>query len=405
MAEAMPVGRDAWNCQSEPVIFPGWWCYKNKGYIGGPDTIDGVRTMAPSVVKVGDEFWVYYLAERQMPYGTKSVILRCKAPVSDPRNLSPSNIALEFPATQPVVPGPGDPPEGYYAGGPHQSSVTPWLTPDGSAPGKDASGRFYPWYIFLASVGSSTGVARSMDGGVTFQLVDGKNPLFPFEVITVNGVTRRTPVLSKSKPYDYGGCGSASVFRTADAKYHMFYTAQASGKLTLDDLGATADEVGHPNGAILDIGIGYAESLDAVTFTRRTSQSLGVISPSAKGSGRIVDPRRRDAPYGQMEYIVSRPMVFQDAGCYRMLVSSHSKTYRARSLHSTDMINWTWDPSPADGFLGLGAAGSFDSLHVAYPCAIRVGDTYHVWYTGNEYGHISAPNGITGIGYATAAAL
>lgn len=400
----LPIGRSEWTFAPEPVVFPGWWALKNLGAVGAPNTIDGTRTMAPAVVKVGNTFRLYYLAERDnAPYGTKTTILQCTAPVSDPTNLTPKGIALQFPVSQKVVPGTGDDPEAYYASGPYHTSILPWLTPDGSAPGKDANGNFYPWWMYLASVGNNTAVARSMDGGETFQLVEDKNPLFPFECVMVNGVARRTPVIRKSKPYDYGGCGSACAVRDGAGKFHLFYTAMASGNLTFDDMGGTLAEIGHPDGSVTDIGIGYAESTDAVTFTRRTSQSLGGTSPAARGSGRVVDPRRRDNPNGLLEYIVSRPMVFRDGNLWRMLVSSHSKTYRARSLHSIDLVNWTWDPSPADGFLGLGAPGAFDSLHAAYPCIVRVGDVYHCWYTGNQYGHISA--GSTGIGYATANVL
>lgn len=403
MTNPMPSGRSAWTCTG-PVIYPGWWSFKHTGVVGGIGTIDGTRTMAPAVVKVGNTFRLYYLAERDTaPYGTKATILQCTAPVSDPTNFTPKGIALEFPTSQKVSPAAGDDPEAYYAAGPYHTTVLPWLTPDGSAPGKDANGNFYPWWMYLASKGSNTAVARSLDGGETFQLVSGNNPLFPFECITVNGVMRRTPVLSKSKPYDYGGCGSACVVRDNAGKFHMFYTAAAALTLTYDDLGGTGAEIGHVSGGITDIGIGYAESTDGLTFTRRTAQALGVTSPAARGSGRIIDPRRRDNPNGLLEYIVSRPMVFRDGPLWRMLVSSHSKTYRSRSLHSTDLVNWTWDDSPADGMLGLGGVGAFDELHAAYPCGIRVGNTYHVWYTGNRYGHVAA--GVTGIGYATATAL
>lgn len=406
MSSPLPVGRGVggWNCNSEPVIYPGWWAHKNIGVRGDVDTIDGTRTMAPAVVKVGAEFWLYYLAERKMPQGTQTKILRAVSQVSDPTAFVPKGIAFEFPLGFPVTPKVGESPETYCASGPYHTSVLPWLKPDGSGPGiNPTTGGYYPWYMFFASVGSNTGIARSVDGGRTFQMVPGKNPLFPFEVIKVGEAFRRAPVLSKSKPYDYGGCGSASAVRDVDGKFHLFYTSMASGSLGLDDIGASASEVGHPDGAITDIGIGYAESLDGVSFTRRTSQSLGVISSASRGSGRIVDPRRRDDPNGLMEYIVSRPMVFKDGDVWRMLVSSHSKTYRARSLHSANLVDWTWDASPSDGFLGLGPAGSFDEYAVAYPCALRDGDTYHVWYTGNGYGHVSA--GITGIGYATASAI
>lgn len=359
--------------------------------------------MSPAVVKVGSLFRLYYVAERTVSPGVfQTKILRCTAPVSDPTNFTPRGIALKFPSTVLSSPGPGDSSEGFYNNGPYHPSILPRLTADGSAPAKDANGDFLPWYMYLGTRDGSTAVAISTDGGDTFALVAGKNPLFPFEVITVAGVQRRTGVPSKSKPYDVGGAGATCAILDTSGKINLFYTAVGATNLTLDDLGAVSSEVGHASGSIPDIGIAYAESTDGVTFTRRTADALGVTSPSAR-SGRLIDPRRRGNPNGLMEYIVSRPMVFQDGSVWRMPVSVHSTTYRARSLHSTDLINWTWDPSPATGFLGLGGTGSFDEFAAAYPCMLRDGNTYHCWYTGNHYGHISA--GVTGIGYATASAL
>lgn len=86
-----------------------------------------------------------------------------------------------------------------------------------------------------------------------------------------------------------------------------------------------------------------------------------------------------------------------------MMVSSHSTDYRARSLHSTDLKNWTWDVAPAEGTLPLGPLGSFDDKATAYPACVRVGNTYHCYYTGNGYGHVNF--GPTGIGYCTASAV
>jgi hypothetical protein len=350
---------------------------------------------------------MYYCGEAELPGGgTKTRIMRAIAPVSDPENFTPAGIALEFPASIKVVPAAGDSPEGYYTtSGPFHAAVTPWLNAAGERATDPVTGAFRTWWMYFTTQGNNAGVAVSVDGGVTFQLAAGKNPMFPFETRLIDGVWRRNSVVSKSKPYDYGQIGSACVVRETlhPFKFHMLMTAVGASNLTVDDMGTVLAEVGHENGKITDIGLGYADSMDALTFTRRTSQSMGVTSPAARGSGRVVDPRRHDGPTGAFEYIVSRPMIFRDVDVWRALVSSHSKTYRARSLTSTDFRNWTWDTSPADGFLGFGTTGAFDDAATAYPCAIRIGDTYHLWYTGNGYGHID--NAPTGIGYATASAI
>lgn len=404
---ALPTGRANWDCETEPVIFPGFWAFKNLGYVGGPTTIDGARTMAPDVVFMSDKVRLYYLAERQMPVGSKRTVLRVEAPLSDPTNFTPKGIAFEMPASVPVTPPAGASAVGYYAAGPYHASVVPALDAN-RAPALDGQGNPLPWYMYFASVGSNTGVAKSLDGGETFQLVPNKNPLWPFEVYQIKDETgamvwRRHAAVATSKPYDFGGSGSSAGVKTPDGKTHLFTTSAAMLKQTYEDLGVTASDVGHPSGQVADIGVGYSVSTDGESFTRKTSQALGVTSPAAKGTGRVVDPRKWDAPNGMYEYIVSRPMVFRDDDVWRMMISTHSTSYRARSLHSSDLINWTWDASPATGTFGLGASGSFDDEHAAYPDCERIGDTYHCYYTGNGYGHVNhAP---TGIGYCTAEAL
>lgn len=43
-------------------------------------------------------------------------------------------------------------------------------------------------------------------------------------------------------------------------------------------------------------------------------------------------------------------------------------------------------PSGPDGDLGFGASGAFDDQQRSYDSAIKRGNTYHLWYTGNHFG-------------------
>ena len=390
------------------VVFPGWWKAKLQGGAAGSEyTIDGVRAMAPCVIMVADEFWLYYLAESKLTTGgTKTVILKAISSKATPTNFIPTGIAFEMPSTVKFSPSVGEDPEGYYAAGPYHTSILPWLDGSGNPAINPLTGDYYPWYMYMASFGNNPAVAISNDGGGTFNLVSNANPIFPFEIVTVNGVERRTPVLSKSKAYDYGGTGSSFVVRHPYNKFRMYSTTAGKLNLSYDDLGTNASKVGHASGQIADIGIGYSEGSDAVNFERKTYLELNITSEPVRGSGRIIDPRREQTPNGLMEYIVSKPMVFKDGFfengdiLWRMTVSSHTTTYHARSLHSHDLLNWTWDDSPDEGFLGLGGANTFDSQMTAYPWLIRDGDTLHCWYTGNNYGR-RYDDILTGIGYAT----
>jgi len=54
-----------------------------------------------------------------------------------------------------------------------------------------------------------------------------------------------------------------------------------------------------------------------------------------------------------------------------------------------------WLKSPSNPILDLGASGKFDDTHVMFPCALRVGTTYRVYYGGHD------GTAYTGIGLAT----
>jgi hypothetical protein len=267
--------------------------------------------------------------------------------------------------------------------------------------------------MYYHTAGSALSVAVSKDGGVTFAPANkpGVNPLFPFQVFRdPKDRTKfvRQPVEEKSKVYDQSAAGSATGFVAPDGRIILYYTARMWNNYTLDDLGVTAVQVGHPDGHIPDYGIAYAESTDGLHFERRTALSLGATSDAARGVGRIIEPRFHNGPDGEFEYVVSRPMVFEDGTdrsgrpLYRMTVSSHSSTYRVRSLHSTDLINWVWDKSPAEGLFGFGKKGSFDDKSTTYSsCLVEkdAGNEIRCWYTGNGYGHVTHMP--TGIGYCS----
>lgn len=420
----LPTGRAAWQCADKPIIYPGWWDKKSgiKSESGGKD---GSRTAGPSVIKLGQgktaRYVMYYLADQPDPTTPtpnigRTRILRAETPADQPTNFTPKNVAMEFYGPwMPKVDGNGRSySTEYYRAGPYYGAVLPDLDERGE-PRRNPDGGYATWFMYYHTAGSALSVAVSTDGGITFTPPSepGLNPLFPFEVFTDpknQKATIRQPVQSLSKVYDQSVAGSASVVKAPDGRYILFYTARLWNYYTLDDLAARPDQVGHPDGHIPDYGIAYAESKDGLHFTRRTAMSLGVSSPAARGVGRIIEPRFHSGPEGELEYVVSRPMIFADGAdketekvLYRMMVSSHSSTYRVRSLHSTDLINWIWDKSPAAGTFGFGAPGTFDDKQTSYAVCLREnfakGHELRCWYTGNGYGHVV--NSPTGIGYCS----
>jgi hypothetical protein len=412
----IPTGRNNWTFSANnPVVFPGSWRLRNPmyGYIGGQHDVDGTRTAAPCVIRVGNEYWMYFVGEKNINVGFNALsqILRIVSPVSNPDAWTNGSQALTF--DSPETPTATQPAEGDYARCPFFCHVLPRLDAN-CMPAKDANNNYLPWFMYYAVTNGNLSVAKSIDGGITFAKVAGANPIFPHEVFQARQadgsyVWRRQSVKSKNVKYNYAQVGSGCVVEH-DGVFHMFTTSVMHNTGKYAELCVTSADVGHADGAMMDIGIGYATSTDGISFTAKTAQQLGITSSAAIYSGRIIDPRKWNTPNGEYEYIVSRPMVFKD-GVYpgtcntrwRMMVSAHSTEYRVRSLHSPDLINWEWDDSPLLGVLELGATGSFDEFAACYACMLRETidgvEKYRVWYTGNNYGYKNG-NMPTGIGFA-----
>jgi len=73
------------------------------------------------------------------------------------------------------------------------------------------------------------------------------------------------------------------------------------------------------------------------------------------------------------------------------------QNFRIGLAYSDDLVRWTKEA--ANPILTVGAPGSWESQFVADPCVLRIGDTYHMWYTGydgamNSIGHATSPDGV-----------
>lgn len=110
--------------------------------------------------------------------------------------------------------------------------------------------------------------------------------------------------------------------------------------------------------------IGYATSPDGLNWTK---YGPPVISPAE--SWELTS--------------VSYPNVIFENGVYHMWYAATAINLPIQIIYaySTDGINWTKPPdqNPA---LTLGPSGSFDSVYIASPFVIKVGNTYRMYYDG-----------------------
>jgi uncharacterized repeat protein (TIGR01451 family) len=129
------------------------------------------------------------------------------------------------------------------------------------------------------------------------------------------------------------------------------------------------------------IQIGYATSSDGITWAKYGSNPVLVPSLSWEGS-RV---------YGAT--------VISDTGIYKVwYAGSNGTTTRIGYATSPDGITWTKYGS--NSVLDVGPAGSWDDKYVSRPSVIKIGATYHLWYTGNDgitdrVGHATSFDGIT----------
>lgn len=321
---------------SNPIITPGQ-------LHGG---LDHQRAGAAQVLDMGDHYRMYYWGTGDLGH----VILMAEADKQTPTQWRPRGGVLLAPQPQTILNATGP-------SFPHVFKV------DGDR-----------WHMIFCAWGqklptgrlaNTTGLAISDDAGLTWRYHN------------------QHPILAMDRPYDHSATGSVWVTKV-NSHFRMYYTA----------IGDWFDRPSHVKAGHGDslpaIGIGYATSDDGVIWHKPTHELL-------------IAPRYADAePY---EYIVSKPCVIAEPSGFgkegnepgwRMFVSTFGHAYRTRSLISHDGLSWTHVPSPIEGELGVGQAGSFDDHQRSYASVVRHEGEYRMWYTGNRFG-------LHGMGYCTAA--
>jgi hypothetical protein len=131
---------------------------------------------------------------------------------------------------------------------------------------------------------------------------------------------------------------------------------------------------------VTEIGVAYAESDDGIHWEWPLDDF--VVTPRGFG----VDP---------YEYICSKPCVLRRENGYTMWVNTFGTAYRVHRLTSKDGVKWDWaERVGPDGEFGVGEPGAFDDHQRSYPAMLRLGDTLHAWYTGNQFGHFGMGHAI-----------
>lgn len=204
---------------------------------------------------------------------------------------------------------------------------------------------FYMWYSgFDAEGNDCIGYATSADG------IDwtkhSSNPLL---------------CAGEAGSWDEVGVGSPSVI-VGGVFFHMWFDATGADNST---------------------GIGYATSVDGITWTKQ-------------GTGPVLAPGNA----GEWDAgAVLNPMVIAEEGGFRMWYAGWDGTNtRIGTATSQDGVVWTKDA--ANPVLDVGPAGAWDEAYVLAPTVLADDGVYRMWYEGSARGENSPfPDGGS-IGYA-----
>jgi len=110
--------------------------------------------------------------------------------------------------------------------------------------------------------------------------------------------------------------------------------------------------------------IGYATSVDGITWTKHTNNPVLDLGPG-----------------GWDSYHVANPTVLFDCDIYKMWYAGRDGSrWRIGYAISTDGI--TWMKQPTNPVLNIGPNGTWDDKNVDVPCVIHNGSHYEMWYSG-----------------------
>jgi predicted GH43/DUF377 family glycosyl hydrolase len=128
--------------------------------------------------------------------------------------------------------------------------------------------------------------------------------------------------------------------------------------------------------------IGYATSPDGISWTRFAGNP--VLNAGTAGSWD--------------DWGVTYPSVIFDGATYHMWFAG-TDGVTTRIGYATSPDGTTWTKNAANPVLNLGLAGSWDDGFVYTPKVLKIGATYHMYYTGNDgttyrIGHATSTNGV-----------
>ena len=305
------------------------WQRNEKNPIIAPvkgSTYDSNRTMNPFVVRMGDQYRIYYAGAGS---GVHRICL-ATAPVSDPAQITRHGPVLEA----------GE--KGRFDGA---WCVLPMIYKFGDK-----------WYLYYSGNDGKPGGLQAFHGTGLALSDDGlKFERYSKEPIMTGDQTKEFP---KNKGIACGGTIIKDVQPDGSVKYRMFYTV-AVGKPSKD---VKIDQEKH---------CAVAHSVDGIHWTDH----------------RIIMSRRPDVTTDDIA--VAGPVVWRDGDVYRMLYSGIGTRWGYYSIsEAVSADGYTWYRGEGDENLSLAPNpdSPWEKEMVEYAAVIKEGDTLRLFYCGNRFG-------------------
>jgi|GEM_PF-1380892 len=202
----------------------------------------------------------------------------------------------------------------------------------------------------------------------------------------------QNPLLSPSGGWEGNSqLFSASLVDTGD-QFYLYYTAGGVGLATSYDCKSWTRYSGNP---VRSSDCNPSVMKDGTTWKMWYSDSSGVCyatSGDGKSWTTVATGVMKYGASGAWDTGIWSVCVIKDGGTYRMYYTGNAANQQIGYATSPDGTTWT--KYAGNPVLALGPGGAWDDDDVLFPCVMKAGDEYRMWYAGHDGARVA-------IGYAT----
>lgn len=254
----------------------------------------------------------------------------------------------------------------YYIDGALDSEYTVGVTNLALPPYNNVPGSMSDLYL-----GNDWSVFNNAFGGYLDEVAYYTRALTPEEIQTIYSQPELTDSVTINQ-YDTLAYRTSANLTTASGAQETFYLnfdETLSGNQGEAPIAAIESEIQRPD-------------LDLISYGGNTNNNIVLDIGSGNWD----------------QNAVKQTEIVKDGSTYKMWYTGSDTTDKIGYATSSDGLHWIKD-SANNPVLDLGAGGKFDQSAVSQPTVLKSGNTYHLWYTGNdgvnqEIGYATSTDGV-----------